>query len=69
MSQLTMQLRIDASGANVPTIVRKDCANAAERIEALEACLQGWLNMFGSSNKISLNTRELLAAPAKGAVE
>jgi hypothetical protein len=32
-----MQLRIDASGGNVPTIVREDCSKAAERIEQLEA--------------------------------
>lgn len=40
MSELAMQLRLDAASGLVPEIVRNDCRLAADRIEALEAALR-----------------------------
>ena len=52
MSELPMQLRIDAAAGLVPDIVREDCRRAAARIEALEEALKEWIWQAGrNANK------------------
>jgi hypothetical protein len=53
VSELLTRLRIDALGKNVPSMVRQDCHDAAERIAELEAEIETRDNQWAVLNGMS----------------